>query len=728
MLSWPQGSPWLHDNISRITHLPLFRRVAWGVFFFLITTFILGSGFISRGYSFKEGDICQEDILAQRKVVFTDEVETERLRNEAASRVDRDSFYYQDPQVLVMADRRVRAFFQKVRELQRGKANGTERYASLRDYLLQESGVTSADFLPELSASLQALLQTDESVLGSTETKSLELLEEQMRLPLKAVDLAAARKELGDKVALSGIASPLQPAVSFVLKHAISTNMVFDRDGYNRQVAAARGAVLPVQRTILPGQTIISRGEVINQSDLQVLRQLGLLRNRSLWPTLVGVVLFVLLLGGLLGIYLYKFRRRFLENDQYVILYGLLFVLTLVVAKAVTVLKISNQPEIANLVGYLVPLAGGAMLIAVVLDAGLAVFTAFILSVLLGMMTDGQLPFVLVGLAGSLVGIFSISNISDRAGLIRGGLYVSLVNSGLILVTGLMNGTTALPLVAGMGMGALNGFLSSVLTMGCLPYLESAFGITSAVRLLELSNPNQPLLKRLLLEAPGTYHHSILVGNLAEAAAEAVQADPLVVRVGSYYHDIGKLKRPCFFIENQLPRENPHDKIAPSLSTLIITSHVKDGIEMAREYHLPRVIEEIIEQHHGTGLVSYFYHRALESDRPELVEEADFRYDSVKPQSKEAALVMLADCVEAAIRSLQKPTPGRLEGLTRKIIKEKLHDGQLDECDLTFKDLNRIATAFVRVLAGIFHSRIEYPENVISEMERRRSRGAAINQ
>jgi putative nucleotidyltransferase with HDIG domain len=230
------------------------------------------------------------------------------------------------------------------------------------------------------------------------------------------------------------------------------------------------------------------------------------------------------------------------------------------------------------------------------------------------------------------------------------------------------------------------------------------------------------------VEAPGTYHHSILVGNLAEAAAQAVHADPLLVRVGAYYHDIGKLKRPYFFIENQVARDNPHEKIAPSLSTLIITSHVRDGLEQAREHKLPAGVQAIIEQHHGTSLVAYFYQRALESDRPELVTEADFRYDCPKPRTKEAALVMLADSVEAAIRSLQKPTPGRLEGLTRKIIKERLHDGQLDECDLTFKDLNTIAATFVQVLGGIFHSRIEYPETMITEIERRRARGAVVNQ
>ncbi|HWI55421.1 MAG TPA: HDIG domain-containing protein, partial [Desulfobacteria bacterium] len=212
-----------------------------------------------------------------------------------------------------------------------------------------------------------------------------------------------------------------------------------------------------------------------------------------------------------------------------------------------------------------------------------------------------------------------------------------------------------------------------------------------------------------------------------EAAADAVGGDSLLVRVGAYYHDIGKLRRPYFFIENQLSCENPHDKLTPNLSTLIITSHTEDGAEMAREYKLPKPVVDIIDQHHGTGLCSYFYSLALEKDNNEkTINDEDFRYSGPKPQTKEAALVMMADSVEAAVRALQKPTPGRIEGLVRRVIKEKLHDGQLDECDLTFKDLDIIANAFVRVLSGVFHNRVEYPETVLKEIERRKARDASI--
>ncbi len=706
---------------------PVFRRVGWGLLFFLVTAFIVGSGYFSRGYSLKEGQISPVNIYAPRTIVYVDEIETERLRREAAARVEKS--YREDTRVPVLVEEKIEKFFATVKELRDADLPPEERLSRLRTYFVQDIGVPSSELEVTPASSLLSLLQGSDEELAEAEAFCKSAVQEELSYGLMDDALPNARENPAERVALSSLPRSWQPSVSLLLMHTIRPNLVFDRETYNRRVEEARAAIPPVERTYRAGQVIVREGNPITQADLMVLRQLGLLRERPLWPRLIGVSFFVFLMGILIFFYLYKFRRELLRQEQRIILYGFIFVLTALVAKGVSVLRISTQPELASLTGYLVPVAGGAILITVLLDKGLAVFTSFFFSLLVGVMTDGQLNFIMAGFVGCLAGIYSMYGLSDRSGLIRGGVYVSLANVAVIIIIGLLNDTALTTVFAGAGMGVLNGFLSSVLAVGLLPYLEAAFGITSSVRLLELANPGQPLLKRLLTEAPGTYHHSILVGNLAEAAAEAVQADPLLVRVGAYYHDIGKLKRPYFFIENQIARENPHDKIAPSLSTLIITSHVKDGLELAREYKLPPEIQGIIEQHHGTSLVAYFYQKALESERPELVTEAEFRYDSKKPQSKEAALVMLADGVEAAIRSLQKPTPGRLESLTRKIIKEKLQDGQLDECDLTFKDLNRIAAAFVRVLGGIFHSRIEYPEPaLISELERRRSRGAVANQ
>ncbi|MGB4504206.1 MAG: HDIG domain-containing metalloprotein [Syntrophaceticus sp.] len=727
MLDLRRGYTLLRQTLKKYTGDLVFRRVGWGVIFFLATVLIIGSSFFSRGFSFKEGQVCPTNIYAPRTIVYVDEVETERLRHDAISRVEKS--YQEDTGVISRLEEKVNNTFDKIRELRDTEIQPAEKVQRLRTYLAQEVGIPTSELETIPTGSLESLLQGNEQELAVAESLSITLLQEELRYGLKDDALPSAKESIAKKVSHSSISEEWKPVVSAVLVHTIRPNLVFDSETYERRVAQAEAEVPVVERTYKAGQVIVREGDIITKAHLAVLRQLGLMRGRTAWPQMLGVTLFVLLIGILIVLYLYRSQREILECEQYLILYGLLFTLTMLIAKAVSVITISPRPEIASLVGYLLPVAGGAILISILLDKGLAVFTAFIFSILVGVMTNGQLSFALVGFVGSMAGIFGIGTNGSRSDVIRGGVFVSLANVGMILILGLLNETPLGMVLAGMGMGVLNGIICSILALGSLPYLEGAFGITSSVRLLELSNPSQPLLKRLLLEAPGTYHHSILVGNLAEAAAEAVQADPLLVRVGSYYHDIGKLKRPYFFIENQLSRENPHDKIAPSLSTLIITSHVKDGLELAREHKLPPDIQGIIEQHHGTSLVAYFYHKALESDRPELVSEEEFRYDSVKPQSKEAALVMLADSVEAAIRSLQKPTPGRLEGLTRKIIKDKLHDGQLEECDLTFKDLDKIAVAFVRVLGGIFHSRIEYPDAaLITELERRKPRGAAVNQ
>jgi putative nucleotidyltransferase with HDIG domain len=259
--------------------------------------------------------------------------------------------------------------------------------------------------------------------------------------------------------------------------------------------------------------------------------------------------------------------------------------------------------------------------------------------------------------------------------------------------------------------GALNGLLVGILALGLLPSLESLFDITTNFKLLELSNLHQPILRQLILVAPGTYHHSIVLGTLAEAAAEAIGVNSLLVRVSAYYHDIGKIKKPAYFIENQMEALNRHDKLSPSMSSLIVTSHVKDGVELAKENNLPAPIIDIIRQHHGTCLITYFYQKAKDAENPKLeeVREQEYRYTGPKPQSKEAAIVMLADAVEAASKTLTDPTPARVQGMVKRIINNIFVDGQLEECDLTLRDLHQIAKAFVRILTGIFHHRVEYP-------------------
>ncbi|EGW38704.1 hypothetical protein DOT_3377 [Desulfosporosinus sp. OT] len=500
---------------------------------------------------------------------------------------------------------------------------------------------------------------------------------------------------------------------AFVEQEVTQPTLIVDEQTTEKLRAAARALVKRDVLYFKTNQKIIGPGEIVDEKVFHVLVEYGLINSLNTWKMASGIALMVLIGMGIIVAYLYQYKRDILRLTNRSVLIGLTMILVLAMGRGVISLNLGG-PEYNALAGVLIPVAWATMTVAILVDVDVALLVSVVLAFFVAVLVDPTLSTStglqtgLVALFGGFVGVYSVSHLSQRSDLARAGLFVSAMNVLVVSGIALTTGMRLMVWVVGLILGIVNGVASSFLTVGALHWFESGFRITSSVRLLELSNPNRPLLKRLLMEAPGTYHHSILVGNLAEAAAEAVHADATLVRVGSMYHDIGKLKRPYFFIENQFTQDNPHDKIAPTLSSLIITSHVKDGLEMAKDNKLPQQIQDIIAQHHGDGLVSFFYHKALE-ENDEIPEEA-FHYEGPKPQTKEAALVALADNVEAAVRSMKQPTPGRVEGFVRKIVKDKLNDGQLDQCDLTFQDLDRIAMAFVRVLTGIFHSRVEYPD------------------
>ena len=498
--------------------------------------------------------------------------------------------------------------------------------------------------------------------------------------------------------------------VAGIVAGVLEPNLVLDLQRLNRAREEAIANVKPIY--VERGQIIVRKGDLISDEDIRILQDLGLLRSNANYMSALGILLVVAIMIGLFGVYLYQHRRQIVTDEGHLALLALVLVVVAGITKVLSIFP-------SEALGYLAPVALATMLIAILLDAHVAIMAAVFLSVIVGLTMGQELKFAVVALVSGLVGVFGVSKVGERSDLTRAGVIVGLVTFASMVSYGLFR--------ADMGMvqysilGAVNGLASAIGAIGLFPYLESVFGITSSIRLLELSNPNQPLLRKLLMEAPGTYHHSMIVGNLSEAAAEAIGGDSLLTRVGAQYHDIGKTKRPYFFIENQYGGDNPHDKMSPYLSTLIITSHVKDGVELARKYRLPECVVDFIRQHHGTALVKYFYNKAKENAKDESCDEKDFRYSGPRPQSKETAIVLLADSVEAAVRTLSRPTPGRIEGLVRKIIKDRLADGQLDESNITLRDLDKIAEAFVKVLTGIFHNRVEYPENLIKEMEVKRA-------
>jgi len=496
----------------------------------------------------------------------------------------------------------------------------------------------------------------------------------------------------------------------------LTYNEVFDSVATAQAIDEAMNRVTPVQVTIKSGQKLVSRGDSVTAQQIEALTALGLQSENAVYTPYIGLLLLVGLLFGLLYFYLRSYQPRVFGHRSSMVMLGVILIVVLLLCKLISLVTVGGGPEASGQIGYLLPVASASMLIAVLLDRDTAIVATIFLAACVGIIMDGELAFALAALAGGLTGVLSAAKLSQRSQFVGASLYITGANLLVIGTWGLIWGQSTAVIALGLLFGLINGLLSAILAMGLLPYLESGFGVTTVIRLLELSNSNHPLLKRLMMEAPGTYNHSILVGNLAETAADAIGANTLLVRVSSYYHDIGKLKRPHFYIENQRSGENPHDKLQPSLSAMIITAHVTDGVKMLKEQRFPGEIIDIVEQHHGNSLLTYFYHKARElALDPDEVKLEDYCYKGRPPQTKEAALVMLADSVQAAVQALSGQDQQQLENRVQEVLKSRIADGQLKECPLTFRDLEMIGQSFMMVLSGMNHSRIAYPELELPE-------------
>lgn len=698
---------WLSVKKQLLARNPRWQRalLAGILYVFLLT--ILYLTIVATRIDLEVGRLSPRKIVAEWDAVDT---YTTKLLREEAARAVAESFDY-DPTVLSGAQERAAAFFAAVLAVKNEQElDEPERLAKMV--------VATELTLNELEA--KALLESRPQDLEEMETQMLEILEALLQQGVKPEGLEVARRQAVQEISFLLFSHDQKRVLGPLSKAVIRPNMIYNAEATSQAREVARQAIQQVR--ILRGTEIVSEREIVTERHLAQLEALGLLRGTTGYSAFFGLALLLLVMFIIVGIYLFTFQQNIYRDVSRLLLLGLIVLVTLTFAIAAKYFS-----------GYLVPVSMGVILIAVLINANLAVLMSVVFAVFTAVITGNDLRFMLVALFGGLIAAYSTSQVSRRSDLTRAGFYVSALNVVTVIGLFLYMGTLRMEydLLRDFSVGILaaiaNGLFSAVMAIGLLPYLESGFGLTTAVSLLELANPNHPLLKKLLMTAPGTYHHSLVVANLAEAAAEAVDADPLLARVGAFYHDIGKLKRPYFFIENQLG-ENPHEKISPNLSTLIITSHIKDGLEMATRYKLPLVIRDIIIQHHGNSLVSYFYHQAEKcQDSNNQLCQDNFRYEAPLPQSKEAAIILLADSVEAAARSMPKPISGRIEGVVRKIVKEKLNDGQFGQCDITLKELDLISAIFVRILSGIYHTRVTYPEKELkAEIERSRKSGGQL--
>lgn len=707
------------EKISSLWKSSDARRVVGVVAFVAIMLAIFYSSFSPQHVTLRKDEVAKRNVVSNITAVIIDEQQTEQLKAQAAAKVQKA--YQEDQSALTNARSDIKGFYANLRQII--ASDNADKKTALKNLL---DGVAHRKNLfknVDTLAMANYLLIAKPVDIDKMEQATISVVEAAMEQPITEEALPREYDAINSQVDKIAFNPTAQAIVKLIAADSIRANLIFNQEATNRAIKEAQDAVEPVHKTVLAGEIIVREGERVTAEQISILEQLGIQRTQSYVMIMSGFALFILICLWLVAQFLKRYYRDLFKNDKQMLLLGLIVVLNILIARFLVAIQVTSQPGINAMTGYLAPIAAGSMLIAILLDNRLAYFINTIMALLLGLITEGsQLAFMIVAFVGGTAGVYRVSRLSQTSDLAKAGFHIALANVITILTMVLISGNITISVIlAGIALGLVSGLLCSILMIGALPYLENGFAITSMIRLLELSNPNQELLKRLLLEAPGTYHHSLMVGNLAEASAESIGANPLLVRVGAYYHDIGKIKRSDYFVENQRSFDEPHNKIAPALSALIIISHVKEGLELAREAHLPQVIVDFIVGHHGTSLAKYFYSRAIEEEGEGMVNEDSFRYEGPKPQTKEVALVMLADAVEAAVRSLPNPNLDSIRSMVRKIIRDKLNDGQLDDCDLTFKDLNVVANSFCNVLGGVYHKRIEYPD-LIEELTKRRGR------
>ena len=562
--------------------------------------------------------------------------------------------------------------------------------------------------LPD-SVLLELLLSTKDELTIARDL-SITAINNVMSSRISANDVENAKKRVEEELKYTSLDNSLKNATTQLGRYAVIQNEFYDPEATEEMRKQTVENVESVK--ILQGQIIVEEGQLISRDIHRQLGLVGVLDNERFIQPFVGLAFLIFLLLASLYYYFYNLEEKKEMKHTHLMQFSLIFLLSILIMKVISLIDVL---EYADLV-YIFPAAMGAMLIRILINENLAVLvtiiTAICGSIIFNEGVSGSIHMT-VGiyiLCSGLAGIMFMSNNHHRSKIFMGGLFVAVVNVIVIFSLAFIRneqydfkeiGVTII-------IALMSGILSAVLTIGLLPFFEAGFGIFSSMSLIELSNPNHPLLKKILTEAPGTYHHSIMVANLAESACEAIGANGLLARVGCYYHDIGKTIRPKFFIENQMNMENPHDRLPPEASKNIIMSHVKDGAELLKKHRLPKEIVDIAEQHHGTTLLKFFYYKVKQSG--EDVTEEEYRYPGPKAQTKESAIVGVADSVEAAVRSMSQPTPEQIEELVRKIISDRLQDNQFNECDLTLKELEKVTNSLCESLKGIFHSRIEYPE------------------
>ncbi|KEI00963.1 HD family phosphohydrolase [Clostridium botulinum] len=662
------------------------KKILTFILTIIFISILLITSLVTQKYDLKEGDIARADIKAPKEVTDTLKTKEKQVQQEEAVPLQYNKNVEIKKETLQEIDT---LFFQINKYLDAGNDDSKK---------IEQLKVDTKINLSE--EELKALIKLDKSQLKVLQDNLIRIMNKVLDLDIREEneeDIKKAQDAVAVKFNSSKLSRNLRDLGIRIGTIMIKPNFFYDDSKTNELKAEARKSVQPI--VIKKGQTIVKEGEPVTERDIIILKDLGLLdndNNINIYITIVALVVFIIFLQWF---YIYRYYKKIFNDYKKLILLSMLTCISVLLARTLAIIS-----------PFLIPLACVPMLFTLLINYKVSMTYNVFNCILISAAVQFNIEITLLAILNGILGAMALKKLQQRNDILYVSIFIGAMSVVLTLTVGFLLSNNVLEVLKKSGFSFIGSVTSAILTVGFLPFFESTFDIVTTIKLLEISNPNHPVQKRLLLEAPGTYHHSVLVANLAEVAAEQVGGNPVLARVSAYYHDIGKIKRPMFFKENQLGSENPHDKINPNLSTLIITSHVKDGVEIAKEYKLPQVIKDAIEQHHGTSLVKYFYITAKNnSEKPEEVKEEDFRYQGPIPESKEVAILMLADSVEAAVRSISEPTKGKIEEMVNNIIKARLNEGQLDNCDLTLKDLEKIRKSFLKTLSGIYHQRIEYP-------------------
>lgn len=682
-----------------------------------------------------EGDISLKDIYAPYDFNYTGDINESRMRQaEEAALKEARPVYRIDAQVEKDVVDSIKSFFGHVRGSQDVKelVGDDQKLKNLRvasnirltdQTYLRLIRAADIDYIEKVllkvvNQSLEGGISSDnlkgsneKEVIVSDPSKDIERKTKIDDIPTLEEFKAGIEKSLAEYFPKD---KKLRADASEIIKSLISPNLQFDPDlteRYKREILTKVPKIYE-EIAVKKNELLLGRGEKVTKKHLKMLVHLGKTRAIQGRPFyLVGMALMLIIFLILSVFHLRFYETKIFQDNKNLFLLSLLVIFIAVVAEAVVISPLSS---------YLIPLASASMLIAILLDANSAFIFTVVMSIFVGVVGGSSFGLMVVMLVGGSIGIYSVRKVRRRSKLLLAGLLVGAANLLTITSINLLNNLSPRIFFREGLVGIGNGLASFLLVIGLLPVLEYIFKIPTEITLLELSDLNHPLLKEMATKAPGTYHHSLIVGNLAEAACDSINANSLLARIGAYYHDIGKIEKTEYFSENEPRANSRHGNLTPTMSALVIINHVKDGIDAARRHKLNQALIDFIAQHHGNGLIYYFFQRALEKAEDEKsIKEEDFRYPGPRPQTKETAIVLLADSVEASSRTLTNPTPSRVEDLVQRIINNKFIDGQLDECNLTLKDLHKISEAFTRLLNAMFHTRVEYPNE--EEIQRTRA-------